>query len=277
MITLKIKYEIENKWKKRILEYIKNYNSVFNCLLNHFQCQNKVLSTKDSFAFINSLNNIFVDTSFKNGALYDAKQTFNKFGDKKLVFGGKKLFLDRIKNLISKEEFQLKRLRPLQVVGAANNKGNCKFQLFSENKILFKPTRKEHFILQLKNVGKNYEKKLKALILTQEKRELPITYKLDLEHVYISFDETKIEKVNIRPKLKNRIFAIDLNPNYIGWTVVDWKSENSYKLIKSGLISLKSLNDYENSLKVSSDSPKKKYVVNKRKFVSLRTRFVINH
>ena len=266
MITLKIKYEIENKWKKRILEYIKNYNSVFNCLLNHFQCQNKVLSTKDSFAFIKSLNNIFVDTSFKNGALYDAKQTFNKFGDKKLVFGGKKLFLDRIKNLISKEKFQLKRLRPLQVVGAANNKGNCKFQLFSENKILFKPTRKEHFILQLKNVGKNYEKKLKALILTQEKRELPITYKLDLEHVYISFDETKIEKVNIRPKLKNRIFAIDLNPNYIGWTVVDWKSENSYKLIKSGLISLKSLNDYENSLKVSSDSPKKKYVVNKRKF-----------
>ena len=275
MITLKIKYEIENKWKKRILEYIKNYNSVFNCLLNHFQCQNKVLSTKDSFAFINSLNNIFVDTSFKNGALYDgsfSSRIIKEFIVNKLgVFiipDNYNFIIDSpyMIELISKEEFQLKRLRPLQVVGAANNKGNCKFQLFSENKILFKPTRKEHFILQLKNVGKNYEKKLKALILTQEKRELPITYKLDLEHVYISFDETKIEKVNIRPKLKNRIFAIDLNPNYIGWTVVDWKSENSYKLIKSGLISLKSLNDYENSLKVSSDSPKKKYVVNKRKF-----------
>ena len=49
MITLKIKYEIENKEKDRILKYIKNYNSVFNCLLNHFQDQNKVLSTKDSF------------------------------------------------------------------------------------------------------------------------------------------------------------------------------------------------------------------------------------
>ena len=110
MITLKIKYEIEKDKKERILEYIKNYNSVFNCLLNYFQDQNKVLSTKDSFAFIKSLNNIFVDTRFQNGALKDAKQTFNKFGNKKLVFGGKKLFLDRIKNLISKKNLNLKSL-----------------------------------------------------------------------------------------------------------------------------------------------------------------------
>ena len=266
MITLKIKYEIEDKGKKRILEYIKNYNSVFNCLLSHFQDQNKVLSTKDSFIFINSLNNIFIDTYFKNSTLYDVKQTFEKFGDKKLVFGGRKLFLDRIKNLVSKEEFRLKKLRPLQIVGSAYNKGNCKFQILSENELLFKPTKKEHFILQLKNIGKNYQKKLKALILEQEKCSIPITYKLDLEYVYISLDETKIEKVNIRPKLKNRIFAIDINPNYIGWSVVDWKSEKSYRLIKSGLISLKPLNDYENNLNVSSDSPQKKYIVDKRKF-----------
>ena len=266
MITFKIKYEIEKDKKDRVLKYIKNYNSVFNCLLNCFQGKNKVLSTKGSFSFIKSLNNIFVDTYFKNGALYDAKQVFEKFGNTKLIFGGKKLFLDRIKNLVSKEEFKLKKLRPLQVVGAAYNKGNCKFQILSENEILFKPAKKEHFVLQLKNVGKNYQKKLKALILEQEKCSIPITYKLDLEYVYLTFDESAINKVNIRPKLKDRIFSIDLNPNYIGWTVVDWKSEKNHKLIKSGLLSLKPLNDYENSLKVSSDSPQKKYVVNKRKF-----------
>ena len=266
MITLKIKYEIEKDKKDIILEYIKNYNSVFNCLLNYFQDQNKVLSTKDSFVFIKSLNNIFIDTIFQNSALYDVKQVFKIFGDKRLVFGGKKLFLDRIKNLVSKEEFKLKKLRPLQVVGAAYTKGNCKLQILSESEILFKPTRKEHFILQLKNIGKNYQKKLRALILEQEKCSIPITYKLDLEYIYITFDESAINKVNIRPKLKGRIFAIDLNPNYVGWTVVDWKSENNYKLIKSGLVSLKPLNDYENNLKIFSDSPEKKYVVNKRKF-----------
>ena len=266
MITFKIKYEIEKDKKERILEYVKNYNSVFNCLLNHFQDQNKTLSTKDSFAFIKSLNNIFINTYFKNGALYDAKQVFSKFGNKKLVFGGRKLFLDRIKNLVSKEEFKIKKLRPLQVVGAAYDKSNKKFQILSESEILFKPIKKEHFILNFKNIGKNYQKKLKALILEQEKCSIPITYKLDLEYVYLTFDESAINKINIRPKLKDRIFAIDLNPNYVGWTVVDWKSEKSYKLIKSGLISLKPLNDYENNLKVSSDSPQKKYVANKRKF-----------
>ena len=266
MITLKIKYSAEKENKEKIFKYIKNYNSVFNCLFNYFQCQNKVLSTKDSFTFIKSLNNIFIDTSFKNGALYDAKQTFNKFGSKKLVFGGKRLFLNRIKNLISREEFRLKKLRPLQVVGIAYEKGNCKFQIISEKEILFKPCRKEHFILNLESVGKNYQKKLKSLILIQEKRELPITYKLDLEYIYIIFDESKIEKVNTRPKLRNRIFAIDMNPNYIGWSVVDWKSENKYFLVKSGVISIKNLNDYENSLNISSDSPKKKYITNKRKY-----------
>ena len=88
---------------------------------------------------------------------------------------------------------------------------------------------------------------------------------MSLEYIYITFDETKIEKVNIKPKLKNRIFAIDMNPNYVGWSVVDWKSENSYNLIKSGVISIKKFNDYENSLNVSSDSPEERYIVNKRR------------
>ena len=266
MITLKIKYETGKDNKEKIFKYIKNYNSVFNCLLNYFQDQNKAFSTKDSFVFMKSLNNIFIDTVFQNSALYDAKQTFNKFGNKRLVFGGKKLFLDRIKNLVSKEEFKLKKLRPLQIIGIAKNNGNCKFQVLSDKEILFKATRKEHFILNLKNVGKNYQKKLKALILAQEKRELPITYKLDLEYIYITFDETKIEKINIRQKLKNRIFAIDMNPNYIGWSVLDWKGENRYNLVRSGVISIKNLNDYENNLNVPSDSPEKKYITNKRKF-----------
>ena len=270
MITLKIKYSVKKENREKIFKYIKNYNSIFNCIFNYFQDQNKVLSTKDSFIFMKSLNNIFVDTIFQNSALYDAKQTFNKFGNKKLIFGGKKLFLDRIKNIVSKKEFQIKRLRPLQVIGVAHNKGNCKFQILSEKEVLFKPCKKEHFILYLKSIGKNYQKKLKALILAQEKRELPITYKLDLEYVYITFDETKIEKVNIRQKLKNRIFAIDMNPNYIGWSVVDWKSENKYSLVKSGVISIKSLNDYENNLNVSSDSPEKKYITNKRKYETIQ-------
>jgi len=265
-ITLKIKYETKNT--QRILEFQKNYNSIYNSLFNYLQKQEKTLSTKDSISFINSLNNIFLDTYFKNSALYDVKSQLKIFKNNKVIFGGKKLFFDRIKNLISKEEFKIKKLRPLQIVGAAYNNGNCKFQILNKNQILFKPNRNEHFILNLKNIGKNYQNKLKQLLIEQEKCSIPITYKLDSNFIYISFDNNIIDKnkFKITNKLKDRIFAIDLNPNYIGWSVIDWKSENKYNLIKSGIVSLKSLNDYENSLNIASTDIKKKYITNKRKY-----------
>lgn len=51
-----------------------------------------------------------------------------------------------------------------------------------------------------------------------------------------------------KESIKNRIFSIDLNPNHIGYTVCDWHGE-SPKIINSGVISFKYLNDLDNSLK----------------------------
>lgn len=262
-ITLKLKYTSEKL--SRILEIIKNYNVIFNLTYNYV-FENKKASTQSILSFINSKNNIYLDTYFKNGAIYDCKSEISKNKEKKIIFGGKKLFLERQNNTISKEEFQIKRLRPLQVVGAAYNKGNCKFQIISDSEILFKCSSKEHFLLKLERTGKNYQKKLKQLILLQEKCEIPITYKLSKDYVYVIFDNSKLESVHNTHKKKDRAFAIDLNPNYIGWTVVDWKSEKEHITVKAGVISLKSLNDYENKLNVSSDSKEKKYFTNKRKY-----------
>ena len=178
--------------------------------------ENEKSSTKSIITYINSKNNLFLDTYFKNGAIYDCKSEINRNKTKKIIFGGKKLFFERQKNLITKEDYKIKKLRPINVVGAAYNKGNCKFQILNENEILFKPNAKEHFSLKLKNIGKNYQKKLKQFVLLQEKCEIPISYKLGIEYIYISFDNSKVEKFNKVQKKKNRVFAIDMNPNYIG-------------------------------------------------------------
>ena len=37
--------------------------------------------------------------------------------------------------------------------------------------------------------------------------------------------------------------SIDLNPNYLGWSIVDWYSSSDYKIIDAGFYSLKELND----------------------------------
>ena len=267
IITLKLKYETENN--SRILEMIKNYNSIFNITYN-FMFNNSNSSTKEIITYINSKNNLFLDTYFKNSAICDCKTEISKNKDKKIIFGGKKLFFDRMNNKITKEEYKIQKLRPLQVVGVSYNKGNCKFQIISKYQILFKPNSKEHFILDLKNIGKNYEKKLELLKIGQDNKELPITYKLSKDYIYVSFDNSIIEKNKFKPtkKLNNRVFAIDMNPNYIGWSVVDWKNQNEHNTIKSGIISLKNLNDYDNSLKdkgFSSESKERKYIFNKRR------------
>ena len=89
-------------------------------------------------------------------------------------------------------------------------------------------------------------------------------FRLDLEYLYICFDETLFKTFNAEQK-QDRIFAIDLNPNYVGWSVVDWKSENEYELVDKGVFSLKELNDKFFELKDLPSSDKKKiYLTNKR-------------
>ena len=57
-----------------------------------------------------------------------------------------------------------------------------------------------------------------------------------------------------------------MNPNYIGYSVVDWKDETNYSVVSSGMFSLKLLNDKRNSLHISPSDDKHSYFTNKRKY-----------
>ena len=71
-ITLKIKYSTDEQSKTRILEYIKNYNNVLRFTYNRLH-ENKDLKTKEITVLQKSMNNIFVDSHFKNSAIFDSK------------------------------------------------------------------------------------------------------------------------------------------------------------------------------------------------------------
>ena len=258
IITLKIKYSPENGDLSSILKYLINYNNVLRYTYNRIR--DTLTSTKELTASQKSMNNVFVDSHFKNSAIYDAKTIV---GDR-VIFGGKKLFKDRISGKISKEEFRIKRLRPLCSIGEANRKANRKFRLLNENKILIKPSKKEHIVLTLTSAGRNYAKKLLKLKQLQDNKELAITYKLDLEYIYLSFDNSKLESYSYKTQ-QNRTMAIDLNPNYIGYSVVDWLSDSKYRIVDSGVFDLSKLNKKDRDLHVSSASQARKHMVNKRK------------
>jgi len=63
-----------------------------------------------------------------------------------------------------------------------------------------------------------------------------------------------------------------MNPNYIGWSIVDWKSESDFNVIKSGIYSIKELNDKDFSLKgkgLNSSSKERIYISNKRNYETI--------
>ena len=265
IITLKIKYSTDENSKTRILEYIKNYNNVLRFTYNRLH-ENKDLKTKEMTVLQKTMNNIFVDSHFKNSAIFDSKTLLH---NDKVIFGGKKLFIDRCQNKITKDEFQIKKLRPLYSVGESDKKGNRKFSIITENHIIFKPTREEHFLLEI-NPSRNYQKYLLELSDLVNQKKMPIDFKLDLNYIYITFDLNKLKSERIiSEKIKDRYFAIDMNPNYVGYTVIDWIDGQNYKIVDKGCFSLKDLNDYDDSLKgkgFSSESKERKYISDKRNY-----------
>jgi IS605 OrfB family transposase len=89
---------------------------------------------------------------------------------------------------------------------------------------------------------------------------------LDDKYIYITYDESVIYKPCYK-SIENRVFAIDLNPNYVGWSVVDWKSSSEFTVITTGVISTKDINDFDNNLKgLPTTDTKKHYINNKRRF-----------
>lgn len=265
IITRKIKYSISDSTEKElILDYIRNYNNVLRFTVNRLQ-ENPSLRTTQISIMQKSMNNVFIDTHFLGSAIYNARAIINRIGNNRIVFGGKKLMISRCKGNISHEEWRLRRLSPLCSIGQANVGGNRKFSIISSNQVMFKPTQKVHITLMLPKQSKRATRELELLISLQEQKKIPITYKIDTEYIYISYDYNVMQKFFKSNKKKyNRVMAVDLNPNYIGYSVVDWYGEFDYKIIDKGVLSLKELNDAEIKLKVSSDDHRRKYIINKR-------------
>ena len=267
MQILKIKYKTDDKSLNIIQNYMKQYSSVLHFVYNRVQ-EGKL--QKDIKQQIKTLNNInLLDSWFIQCSFYDIPKK------QKVIFGGKKNYFQRLKNNISKKEYSQKRLAPIYSIGEKVNRsvrGNRKFHIEQDiENIIFKPNKSIKINLQL--IGLNKRKQiLSKLYKRQEHRNLNIAYKLDLEYVYVIFDETDI--YNYETKfIKDRVLSLDLNPNYIGWSIVDWKSESEFNVVKTGIYSIKKLNDKDFNLKnkgYNSDSKERKYITDKRNFETIQ-------
>ena len=260
MQTLKIPIKIEKQEEIELIrKYQKQYTNLFHLFYNLILDKGLTENQSKSCKF----NNLeLMDAWFTLSCYKEASQLVKTTEKRKVIFGGKKNFFDFMNGLISKEEWKECRLKQIYSIGDKNRSGNRKFKIVDENNIIFKPNKKTKINITLKLNSNSWKKIIKRLFLLQELNEEPITYRLDTNYIYISFDEICLKEEKYKP-VKNRVMAIDMNPNYIGYSVVDWKLEDEYKIIDKGVFSIKQLNDKERKSEDNSDVT---YFSNKRNF-----------
>lgn len=259
MITIKI--PIQNKID--ITNYLREFNSCMRFSYNRFV---DGLNEKDIRHLIKN-KKLFtsIDSWFIQCSIKEAQSWFMKVPSGKIVFGGKRNFKLRSENQITKLQIKELRMFPLCIQGEKIAKGNRKFELdvIENNRIIFKPKLGIRLYIDLPQLRKNRKKDLFLLEELSKRKELTFTIRLSNSHIYIIFDEKVLRsKQNIELN-KNRILGLDLNPNYIGWSILEFDSTNDFKVLNNGVIENKELNK---KLNVPSTSPKQIYQNNKKMF-----------
>lgn len=164
-----------------------------------------------------------------------AKKRGQEF-DGKRIFGGKRNFIRRLKGLITKEEWKEARLEDLYVIGEGPQGGNRKFN-FNVDSITFKPVKGVRYELVLPNLHGFYNEDYASLVEAATNKTQAITVTLNETHIFLSYDETKLETVKPKKVIAGRYLGIDLNPNYIGVSFYDEQN----KLLETKLYNFKEL------------------------------------
>jgi hypothetical protein len=253
MTTFKIKHKCENDLTLFLKECNKIKRIAFNISAEN---NNKTYITRKIKSSYN-LNYDLIDATIIEFQVSDALtlresiKTRKSKKSVKTIFGSLKEWKRFNKGLISKEDFNnIKNTQPIIFIGRKNEKqGNRRFKLDINNKrIIFKRRFGSHFTLELKTSNSRW-KMLEKLQNYFEFNSTPITYKLDNNYIYITFDES-ILKEKDHQFIENRIAGLDLNPNYIAFTIRDFNTDdimykNVYDLTKLNNTHNKNKKDHE--------------------------------
>ena len=250
------------KTTEDLTSVLKQYSNVVRYSYNRFlegKSEKDIRELSKSMNSIDLLNSWLIQCGIKDG-----KAIHTRFKNEKVIFGGKYNLINKLKNKITKDEFSLKRLSPINIQGEELKQGNRSFKLdiIENNQIIFKLNKNKHIKLELPNLRNNIKKELFKLQQLNEVKQNQKGYthsiRFDLNNIYISFEEFKEEKTILN---ENRYLGIDLNPDTIGISVL----END-KVIHAQEFSLKPIFSKILNKKLSSNSNKMKYFQNKLKF-----------
>lgn len=237
-VKLKIMNEIDVNYELRV------YNSILHYAYNRIHDDNS-LKEKEVRALCNNLFKGKINSWILQCAVKESLALQKRNKSKKVIFGGKSLLVKYLKKNISKEEYKEIKTIPISIQGETLQKGNRLFDFdFSNNLLTFKPNKSKHIEIKLGNLHRNLKRELCKIGELCLLNQTAVSIKLNNKFIWITYDETSLgNSLKLKDLRLNRCIGLDLNPNYIGLSVLEFKDNDEFKVLYKQVFDLQKLTD----------------------------------
>ncbi len=262
-----VKLQISNK--PDVLDDMRVYSSAVRLAFNRYQ---DGLSEKEVRSYVSqrfSHNSWFIQSAVKEAqAIYLAR------GKGRVVFGGKQNLKRYIKGLITKEQFKYNRMLPVGSCGERLQTGNrlIDFDL-PNNRVIYKPSRGVRKEIRFCSVKKKLAIELAKVQELTSQKKMPVTVKFTDKHLYLTYDESLIYNESYKDLKHNRVLGIDMNPNYVGVSIIEFDKHDDFKVFHKEVFDLTRLT--KPSGKASTDR-QSKHAMNKLRHETIAIAHKIN-
>ena len=258
MKTVSLPYSCSEDDRNFIKDEIRKSSNMVRYAFNRYK-DNK--SEKDIRLLSKSLSNILSDSWLIQCAIKKASYLYSA-NKEKVIFGGKFNFFQRLKHKLNKDEYKSGRLLGIYSQGEKLANGNRKFKLdIANNQTIFKFSKSKHINLKLPILHKNYLYELINLEEQCNQKLSNFSVELKLDKICITFDDSNIYCSNYVGN-SNIVGAIDMNPNYIGFSISKWGNGKRKILLEEQY----DLSYFTRNLHKSSNDAKSKHQNNKQIF-----------
>ena len=258
MKTISLPYTCSEDDRNFIKDEIRKSSNMVRYAFNRYK---DGTSEKDIRLLSKCISNVPSDSWFNQCAIKKANYLLlaNK---EKVIFGGKFNFFQRLKHKLNKDEFKSGRLLGIYSQGEKLANGNRKFKLdIANNQIIFKFSKSKHINLKLPILHKNYLYELINLEEQCNQNLSNFSVELKLDKICITFDDSSIYCSNYNGN-SNIVAGIDMNPNYIGFSISKWNNGKRKVLLEEQY----DLSYFTKNLHKSSNDTKSKHQNNKQIF-----------
>ena len=244
--------------KADVLDEMRIFSSIVRVAFNRYQ---DGMDEKEVRAYCNARFNH--NSWFIQSAIKEAAALYKLNGSKHILFGGKNNLHQYLRGLIDKATFKYRRMFPIGIQGQKRCKGNRLFSFDLDNqRIIYKPSKKRHVEIKFFPMKKKIANELSLVQDLAEHNKITVSVKLSDKYVWLSYDETLIQDERYKKLQSSRVLGIDMNPNYIGMSVIEFDKNDVFKILHKQVFDLSNLTI--SSGKASTDNSSK-YITNKLK------------